>query len=107
MDNETLLIALDACLERIEHGDLVDMCLRDYPAQRAGLEPMLRVAASLRALPTPPPPDLGKIERVVLARAAELSQMTTSPSSALPVRHAATLILLAAVALLAFCSALF
>ncbi len=100
MDDETLLVALEACLERIERGDSVEMCLSDYPAQRAELEPMLRVAASLRALPAPPPPDLGKIEHVALARAAELSRMSASPSSVFPARHAAILILIAAAALL-------
>ncbi|MDW8211935.1 MAG: hypothetical protein RMJ55_00130 [Roseiflexaceae bacterium] len=47
------------------------------------LEPMLRAAVSLRTLPALLPPDLGAIERSVLARAAEL-RLAAAPSPAAP-----------------------
>ncbi len=97
-DDEKLLMDLEACLERIERGESVDACLRDYPAARAELEPMLRVAASLRALPPPPPPNLGAIEQSVLAHAARLRH-TTAP--AVPYSYSTILLVAAALAVLA------
>lgn len=53
---DDLLAAICAtCLERMEAGATLDECLAAYPAERAQLEPLLRVAARLQALPRPGP----------------------------------------------------
>jgi hypothetical protein len=46
---------LDECLARMAAGESVDACLRRYPQHAAGLQPLLRVAAGLHALPRPEP----------------------------------------------------
>ena len=99
-DEEKLLRALDACLERIERGDAIDACLHDYPAERGELEPLLRAAASLRALPAPPPPNLEAIEQSVLAHAAKL-RYTAASAPAIPHSYSAILLVAAALAALA------
>ncbi|HEX9373052.1 MAG TPA: DUF5667 domain-containing protein, partial [Roseiflexaceae bacterium] len=44
---------LEICLERLRHGESMDVCLRDYPAQAQELAPLLRAAMQVRALPPP------------------------------------------------------
>lgn len=53
--DERLSDILATCLQRIEAGASVDDCLAAYPAERTALEPLLRVASRLRALPHPAP----------------------------------------------------
>lgn len=53
--DERLADILAACLQRIDGGATVDECLAAYPAERGELEPLLRVATRLQALPRPTP----------------------------------------------------
>jgi hypothetical protein len=53
--DEQLSDILATCLRRIEAGGTLDECLAAYPAERAELEPLLRVAARLQALPRSTP----------------------------------------------------
>ncbi|HMQ31606.1 MAG TPA: hypothetical protein PKD53_12830 [Chloroflexaceae bacterium] len=53
--DERLGDILATCLQRIEAGATVDECLAAYPAERAAVEPLLRVATRLQALPRPAP----------------------------------------------------
>ncbi|MFC2122221.1 FecR domain-containing protein, partial [Bacteroidota bacterium] len=49
--------ALDYCIDRINDGETVETCLADYPQWRKQLEPMLRTASSVSAIPTILPSD--------------------------------------------------
>jgi hypothetical protein len=48
---------LDECLARTGRGESVDACLADYPGARAQLEPLLRTAMSISAMPKAAPSD--------------------------------------------------
>src|SRR5689334_6029396 len=53
-DGQVFDDVVEECLQRIEHGESVDACLRAFPEHAADLAPILAVAAELRALPVPP-----------------------------------------------------
>jgi hypothetical protein len=54
MSNEVLTI-LEICLERIRRGETIEQCLADYPDYRIELEPILKTALALKAVPRASP----------------------------------------------------
>ncbi|MCG8351844.1 MAG: hypothetical protein MI924_29110 [Chloroflexales bacterium] len=82
MDNRLDAI-LQSCLERIERGDSMEACLRDYPTLRTDLGGLLRTVVAMRSLPSLPPPNLAAIEQVVQARATAL-RATVDPQDLPP-----------------------
>lgn len=53
--DEAVADIFETCLERLAAGATVEDCLVAYPAERATLEPLLRAATRLQALPRPAP----------------------------------------------------
>jgi hypothetical protein len=64
---------LERCLDHLERGATLEECLVAFPAQRADLEPALRAAAQVRALPRPAMPEATRasLETRMLAAAAQ------------------------------------
>jgi hypothetical protein len=78
---------LDQCLARLAEGATVDECLAAYPALPAELEPPLRMAVRLRALPRPalPATARARLETQVLAlAAARRAAIPATPASKAP-----------------------
>jgi hypothetical protein len=48
---DDISIILDRCLSRLSQGETIEQCLADYPEQSDILEPLLKTAVSLSAVP--------------------------------------------------------
>lgn len=82
--DDTLADIVTTCLQRIEAGSTLDACLAAYPAERAQLEPMLRVATRLRALPRPTPLPAAVQATITSRVLQQLRQPTITGESARP-----------------------
>ena len=110
MTNKDLEAALDACLDQLHNAESIQACLTRNPEQAAELEPLLRVAAQLKALgheqvPVPPGLKLGRqrvLNEAARRRSADLSGGLFPRSGAwLVLRRSAVALALSALMLVA------
>jgi hypothetical protein len=84
MMDDRLADIFDQCLERLTQGATVEQCLAAFPGERADLEPSLRMAEQLRALPCPPLPTAARValEQTMLD-SAKRRRMTQLPNQSI------------------------